>query len=60
MQTMSVLKNLHYGFRLFFTTPASGKGEIKQVPFTDIRHDSAVSGVNIKSTSDGVQKVFRK
>lgn len=60
MQRISVLKNLHYGFRLFFTTPASGKGEIKQVPFTDIRHDSAVSGINIISTSDGVQKVFRK
>ena len=60
MQTISVLKNLHYGFRLSFTTPASGKGEIKQVPFTDIRHDSAVSGINIIRTSDGVQKVFRR
>ena len=60
MQTISALKNLHYGFRLFFTTPASGKGEIKQVPFTDIRHDSAVSDVNIISTTDSVQKVFRK
>lgn len=60
MQTISVPKNLHYGFRLSFTTPALGKGEIKQVPFTDIRHDSAVSGVNITSTPDGIQKVFRK
>lgn len=37
MQTISVPKNLHYGFRLSFTTPASGKGEIKQVPFTDVQ-----------------------
>ncbi|MDD6125115.1 MAG: hypothetical protein PUE11_04445 [Paraprevotella sp.] len=37
MQTISALKNLHYGFRLSFTTPASGKGEIKQVPFTDVQ-----------------------
>ena len=27
---------------------------------TDIRHDSAVSGVNIISTSEGVQKAFRR
>lgn len=37
MQTISVPKNLHYGFRLSFTTPASDKGEIKQVPFTDVQ-----------------------
>ena len=60
MQTISALKHLHNGFRPSSTTPASGQGEIKQVPCTDIRHASAVSDVNIISTSDSVQKVFRK
>ncbi len=27
---------------------------------TDIKHDSAVRGINIISTSEGVQKMFRK